>query len=281
MTNEYGIDHESVIAFKIAQLNGQELEPMPQKMMAYIEQHPELQKELSFIESFWQHSAPEQQPSANVRARFYQTLSQAQSGVGNVTEDTVHAHQKQKSRMAFWQSLSAWLAPRPVAQFAALGLCFVLGLLVNQPKYNEDNRELMSLQQEVNSLSTMVALSMLQNPSATERLNGVVYSSKVSQVDPQLTETMLTLLQFDQSTAVRLAILNQIRDSDSVQLHENTLSELALNERNTLVQLQLIQLLLEQGSTEMKAHLSTRLTEIELNEDVAAFVSQHYLATQI
>ena len=66
-------------------------------------------------------------------------------------------------------------------------LVFILGFNLNQAPINEKSDiAFNNLQQEVSSLSTVLAISMLQKSSASERLSGVAFSRQTDLSNPLL-----------------------------------------------------------------------------------------------
>lgn len=263
---------QDVIDWKVAQLNGQQTKPMSDKMAAFIAGNPTLQKELSFIESFWHHESEQlPQPSAQLRQNFYAMLDNAKAQ----SQPSEGATESQ-SKTGWMALLSGWLAPNPVAQFATLAIVFVLGMSVSRfesaPVQTQPG--LAKLEQEVSSLSSLVAISMLQKPSASERLTGVAYSSQTDLSDPNLSDTLLNLLENDKSTAVRLAIINTLLESNGLAGREQNLIDLATNESNPLVQMELCRLLLINGTLETQRTLLEKLKSMTLHDDVAEFIEE-------
>lgn len=274
------MNDQLIIDWQTRQLEQGLKEPMPEVMQAYLQTRPALQQELAFMASFWQHvpvDIPE--PSAQLSANFYQMLDEAKlihtsSPEVQALNRPAPTHGQQPSRVLSW--LSGWLAPNPVAQFASLALVFAMGMGVNQYSGNrlQNDSGLTALQQEVSSLSSLVAISMLQKPSASERLTGVAYSGQTDLSDPVLSKTLIDLLENDKSTAVRLAIVNTLSDSNSLSGIEPKLIDLAVHETNPLVQMELCRLLLINGTSETQRTLLDNLKSITLHEDVAEFINE-------
>ena len=155
---------------------------------------------------------------------------------------------------------------------------FVLGLNANNSGTNVDdiaaNAGIENLQQEVSSLSAMLALSMLDKSSAAERLTGVAYSQQTDLTDPLLMKTLMSTLEYDRSTAVKLAIINTLNHLPDISEQESQILAFAIKENNTLVKIELCSLLLNIGSQETKNELLKTLNESELNPDMADFLKR-------
>lgn len=255
-----------IIEWKIASLehNSETLNECwdSEKIIAYIAQRPELSKELDFIEQFWQYDmAVLESPTAQMDANFYQMLSKAQAAIPN-THHTIE--NKYQGFLSFFKTI---LSPQAIAQVGILGLVFVLGFNFNQP-IPSNSTGLANLEQEVSSLNTMLAISLLDKSSASERLSGVAYSRTSDISNPVLQDKLLELIQTDKSTSVRLSVINRLSMMPSIDLFSESLLELAIKETNVLVQISLCRLLLSNGSVKTIEQLKKLLTTNDLNPEV-------------
>lgn len=273
------MNHQKVIDWKLATIHKDvAIKTSPSKeMQQYISSHSELEKELAFIDAFW-HQNEQEQPSSELDKRFYKMLSQAQAAQQSTDSSYLVKKPRQISILAqFGNWLSAGVV-KPLAQFATLALVFVLGFNANNGSESTDsltaNVGLESLQQEVSSLSTMLALSMLEKSSAAERLTGVAYSQETDLTNPVLMSTLMSTLENDRSTAVKLAIINAFNTLPEIKAQEASLIALALSERNTLVKIELCSLLLNIGTQQARVKLLAQLEESELTPDMAEFLKK-------
>lgn len=67
-----------------------------------------------------------------------------------------------------------------------------------------------SLRAQVHEMKEMVMLALLQNPSASERIRGVSYTSEIKGVNKNIIEALLTTLNNDPNTNVRLMTLDAL-----------------------------------------------------------------------
>ena len=262
--------HEDVVDWKLAAIQGEENTEMSKGMWAYLEQHPELQRELEFIETVYaKHEVEEQTPSAAMDANFYQMLSRAQAQVPS----TLRRQNEAQPKEDWWQQFKQWwLSPRPVAQFAALGLVFALGFNVNSGPDVNAEPELASLQQEVSSLNTMLALNLLEKSSASERLSGVAYSRASDLTNPLLQEKLTKLIRTDSSTSVRLAVLNRLAQLQNIQPYADILFELGADNENALMQFSAVRILLGSEDPKIQKQLVELAKRENLNPDIKALI---------
>lgn len=269
---------QEIIDWKIASLANNDSTELSQEMQNYLVQNSQLQEELSFIESFWTEDVkPAAKPSAQLDASFYQMLSRAQS---SQQQSDIHAA-LHKPSIALLDRVKSWLMPTPIAQFATLVIVFALGANLNQSPNSENNQAYSSLQQEVSSLTTMLAMSMLQKDSASERLSGVAYSQQTDLSNPLLVAQLIELLARDKSTSVRLAIISSLGKLTSFGSSEQQLLTLATQEENLLVQIELCRLLLNYGSTNIKSLLTEQSNLQQLKPEVREFIQAQAKASYI
>jgi len=102
------------------------------------------------------------------------------------------------------------------------------------------------MQSELTNMKQLVVLSMLQQQSASGRLEGVSWSTRDQQLDPQVLSALLHTLRYDASVDVRLAALDALsRHGRQPQVHKGTLDSLQEQQQSPLVQVALIDLLVE------------------------------------
>jgi hypothetical protein len=92
-------------------------------------------------------------------------------------------------------------------------LGIVLGHWVNSPApaaASNDKKQLEALAAQVGDMREMMMKSLLQNPSASERIRGVSYTSEITTVNPGVIDALLTTLNNDQNVNVRLMTLEAL-----------------------------------------------------------------------
>jgi len=285
--------NQQIIDWKIASLandnSNEQSEELSEALQNYLKENTQLQEELLFIEQFWTNDVkPLVVPSDKMDANFYQMLSSAQSTQQySSQQETAQQHSShhiaaQEHPLSLLEKIKSWFMPNPIAQFATLALVFVVGLNLNKTPNNDDNNLAYSgLQQEISSLTTVLAMSMLQKDSASERLSGVAYSRQTDLSNPLLVEQLIELLARDKSTSVRLAIINSLGHLKSFGSSEQRLFILAIQEENLLVQIELCRLLLNYGSVDIKKLLTKQVNQQHLKPEVREFIQAQSMASYI
>jgi HEAT repeat protein len=99
--------------------------------------------------------------------------------------------------------------------------------------------EMAQLKGQVEGLRQLVALSLLQEQSPSDRLRGITFSSQITQPDTQVEQALLRALNHDGNINVRLSVVDALEKYgnkpdvrralvDSVPLQESPLVQIAL-----------------------------------------------------
>lgn len=143
--------------------------------------------------------------------------------------------------------LQAYAPARPLLEACAALLILLLGVQIGRgirPPVAPPP-DLGELTHEVHDLRQMVALSLLQQPSASERLRGVGWSSQLERPGDEVVSALIDTLMHDPSVDVRLAsidALTRFAGRDSVR--RATLRALD-TQRSPLMQMALIDFAVE------------------------------------
>jgi HEAT repeat protein/putative zinc finger protein len=178
-----------------------ELENSQQPMFRqHLETCAECSAEMVALDGLWARlgDMPAPEPGPSLEARWQSTLESLVSSA-------------QTSRKPFSRALSlANFWPRsPVWQAAVALACLVIGLLIgtNMPR---QSKEIAKLHEEIANTREMVALSLLQQQSATERIRGVNYTGRMQTMEPEMVSALMDAIAHDQSVNVRLAAIDAL-----------------------------------------------------------------------
>jgi HEAT repeat protein len=121
---------------------------------------------------------------------------------------------------------------------------------------------------ELTSMRQLVALSLLQQQSASQRLEGVTWTRREEQLDPQVFSALMHTLRYDPSVDVRLAALDALsHHAGQPQIHKGVVDALQ-EQQSPLVQVALIDLLLEWRDPEAAQRLQKLQQTPNLNPTV-------------
>jgi hypothetical protein len=146
----------------------------------------------------------EEQPSPELRRNFYRQLEASRREMAEA--DRSPWKHKWRRFLPDWRSLS------PAMTLAAAALIVVVGFGTGFFFGNSrgDSGKFDRLSQEVDRLQHQVSLSLLNQPSASARLQGLSMTSQLQDPDPELVKTLLDILDNDPSVNVRLSAVDAL-----------------------------------------------------------------------
>jgi hypothetical protein len=191
-------------------------------------------------------------PNPEVRTRFYAML------------DTYKKEEESKKAYSWtiiWQKIHGLFTYKPAYNWAygAVLLCFgtLMGYWIGKPQYQDVTyqKQVETLSVQVQEMRQMMMLSMLENPTATERIKAVSYTQDLHTVNDPVIEALLTTLNSDENENVRLVTLE-------------ALIELANNPK---VREGLVQSLLKQESPLVQVALADAMVRLQEKRSVKQF----------
>jgi hypothetical protein len=173
-------------------------------LQRHLETCAECSSEMAALGGLWERlgDMPAPEPSHALNVRWQSTLESL------MTSGKVASH-KPVSRA--WPLANFWPSS-PVWQAAVALACLIIGILAgtNLPR---QNKEIAKLHEEIASTRAMVALSLLQQQSATERLRGVDYTGRMKTMEPEVVSALIEAVAHDPSVNVRLAALDALSNA--------------------------------------------------------------------
>jgi len=231
-----------------------------------VEGHLESCVECSEVAGLWKKLAliPDEQPSAAGRERFEVMLQAYLTGRGEEG-----GTRRVPERGASAWSVFQWLRS-PVGavawSIALVALGTYLGLQLGSAKSN--SQDLAAMHTELTNMRQMVALSMLQQQSASQRLEGVTWTRREGQLDPQVLSALVHTLRYDQSVDVRLAALDALSRHAGQPQVKKTVVDALQEQQSPLVQVALIDQLVEWRDAEAAPRLEKLRQTPNLNPTV-------------
>jgi hypothetical protein len=126
---------------------------------------------------------------------------------------------------------------------AVAAACLVIGLVAGlgvDMLRSHGSGEIAQLREEVANTKQMVALSLMQQNSATERLRGVDYTQRMPAMDSDVVSALVRAVNGDESVNVRLAAIDAlVKVSGNANVRRSLVSSLATQD-SPLVQAALI-----------------------------------------
>lgn len=209
---------------------------------------------------------PEEQPGGGLRHRFYTMLEEYKDGL---------AAERKAARAEAGRGWRAWLTfqrPAFAASFSAFLL--VAGAAAGWLAGGGSALKRASLSREVQDMRQQVALSLLNQPSATERIQGVGYSASVKDPNDTTLAALFNAVDTDPNPNVRLAAVDALylfRDRPGVR--ESLVRSLAV-QTYPLVQVALIDFLVEVREAKAAEALKSLIEGGDLTPEVKTRAEQ-------
>jgi anti-sigma factor RsiW len=222
---------------------------------AEVEQHCERCASCAQDIVMWKKLAllPQETPSVESRQRFDAMMHAYSTTVAETAASvraTANAHavqQQPSTAKPSWNFIEWFRSPFGAVAWSAALLLIGLyaGTHLGNRTTTAPSEEIASLHAEVTSMRQLVALSMLQQQSASERLQGVSWSTREDHLDPQVQAALMRTLRSDGSVDVRLAALDALsRHATQPLVRKNVLDALQ-EQQSPLVQVAMIDQLTE------------------------------------
>lgn len=220
------------------------------------EQHlaecPACAQELKTEQQLWNMigELPTPQPPADMKARFQSML-----------EDYKEAHQPKTgafSRLA-GKLRELWTA-QPGVQLAYTFVLILIGVGLGVMFNRHDgggatSREIAELKSDVNEMKEKMMLALIENPSASERIRGVSYTSEIQSANREVIDALLSTLDNDPNVNVRLVTLEALTQYTS----------------DAAVREGLVQSISKQDSPLMQAALADVMLKLQEKRSVQSF----------
>ena len=211
------------------------------------------------LRALWRdlEALPQERPSEALRPRFYAML---------------HAwRQEQRRRRSLRERLNGWLEgwwPRqPLVQFGLALVALMVGLGLG-PRLHRTPSELAQLRTEIQSTRRIATISMLQQQSPSQRLQGVSFSYQLQDPDADVIQALLQSLDTDPNVNVRLAAADALGQFPDLPQVRQGLVDSFQRQTSPLVQIALIDQLVLVTDPEVVAMLRRLAQDPELNKAV-------------
>lgn len=170
---------------------------------AFLNAHPEFQKQFEELKGTWEEldrgSVPE--PSEKMDQHFFDMLH-------SEIEKTQNADNGSRS----WLSTIAEILWKPQMAYGILLLVMGLGLgyFLKTDTTNASVETTVVRNPETENVREQLVLTLLKQPSANERLQGINQANKIQKVDDKVISALLQTLNNDTNVNVRLAAIESL-----------------------------------------------------------------------
>jgi hypothetical protein len=199
------------------------------------------------------------EPGAAVRDRFYESLAAYRHGM-----ESAPKHGFREKLAALWPRQPAW---QMGISFALLALGVGAGYEI-RPQKQEVQPEVAQLRGEVSDMRQMVALSLMQQQSAGERLRGVSWAYRVEPSDTEVLSALLETVNSDSSVNVRLSAVEALHRFGASPVTRTAIVQSIRKQTSPLVQVALIELLVDLRVNDAAPELKKLAADDTINESV-------------
>lgn len=239
------------------------------ELKGHLEGCASCRQELAELSDLWLRLGlvPDEEPSERLRERFYAALGEAAVA------------ESRKVRKPWWQSLAELFGPVQMRRLAiavpSLVLGVGLGLAVGWMGSASGGSQVAAMRQEVDSLSRLVTVSLLQQDSASDRLKGVSFGRTTAARDEGVLEALIAAATRDPSVNVRLAAIDALSGIRQAPRVGDQLEASLGQQRSPLVQMAVVEYLFNSQPT--RQHEITRRL---LDDDALDEAVKEYLASR-
>jgi hypothetical protein len=262
-------------------------EPLPAAVEAHLAECPRCHAEAAESRRLWRQleELATPVPSGELRRRFEATLAAYREGLAGVVADpggpAAGAGAKPTGGAPVRQPLPfrQRLRRRPLRYALRLGYAAAtllagvgIGMLVARPAAPPES--MTALHAEVRGLREVLALSLLQQGSASARLEGVSLGAGLAGGDPEVLAALLDTLATDPNPNVRLAVVDALAVRAADPAVQRRLGEVLRREPSPLVQIALADALLAADGRGARNLVAPLATSREVRPEVREFVRQ-------
>lgn len=248
---------------------------LDQSMLADLKKHLETcadcRMELEATKKIWDMMGelPVPTPSEKLRSGFYEKLS-------NFKDEE---QKKEKSTPSQGKLIKTKFIRRWTQYAAAIVLLLIgaaAGYLMNRSvsPASAYNNKIDSLATEMSSMKQMMMLSLLENPSASERIRAVGYTDQMSSVNNKVVDALLTTLNQDPNINVRLITLDALAKLSKSPMVREGLVQSITKQESPLVQSAMADLMVKLQEKKSVKPLQKLLQKKDLNEMVKTKIEE-------
>jgi len=206
----------------------------------------------------------EESPGPNLRKNFYNMLELHQKKADRTT------FKKISDFFKFKPERNAPTNKRPILQTALAVVLLIIGFAIgNFFQFSTYSRkEISILRQENQMYRQKLTIAMLKQSSPSQRLKGLIWSSRLKNPGEEIFKTLLHTLNYDSNVNVRLSAVDALYLFADHPLVKKGLTESLKRQTSPLVQIALIDLLVELREKKAVESLRQLLKRNKINPEV-------------
>ncbi|WP_041801393.1 HEAT repeat domain-containing protein [Flagellimonas ruestringensis] len=231
------------------------------KFEQHLEQCTECKKELEEMKAFFNVFEKEIPiPTNRLKTKFEAALELEKNNQGKVV-------QMESKTSSGWTGNLLKIA----ASIALLAVAFQMGSMFQQRKVNQN---IAQLQDETNQMKQTAMLSLMENQSASKRIQGVNYIEEFDRPDKAIILALANRLLYDENDNVRMSAFEALAKFSSSETVKSTFIEALAQEKNPSIQVAIIQALVQiqekKAAEPMKKLLEKEDTQPFIKEQIRA-----------
>jgi len=233
------------------------------ELETHLEACPDCRAECDEIAGAWEKMSliDDEEPGLNLRDEFYASL------------ETASRKLESTRRAGFWSNLGAigLAALRPsFLQMVLPALFLLVGVIIGHLVTGQagGTEQVPQLRAELEQMKSLVALSLLQQQSASERLRGVTWGTRLDEVDRKVLRALVSTMNSDPSVNVRLAAVDALQQyAEDEEVRDGLVRSLSTQD-SPLVQIALIDAMVHLREHRSVAVLRHLADDKQLNQAV-------------
>lgn len=231
--------------------------------VARVKEHLAGCEECRAVSELWSElgTLPEELPGPEALTRFRTMLAAYRHGLEQGEQP------KRGFSLGAW--LAAWWPARVEHQVALAAACLAVGVAIGvAATRGPSEKEFARLHDELRGTREMVAVSLLRQQSASDRLQGVSWSARLTRPDEEVLGALLRAVDQDPSVDVRLAAADALRRYANVpEVGQGMVTALGRSD-SPLVQIALIDALVDMKDRRSVRELKRLSADQSANESV-------------
>ncbi len=229
----------------------------------HLDSCPECRGECDEIAGLWEKMAliGDEEPGPNLREEFYAGLESASRKLESTR------------RAGFWSNLGtigqAVLRPS-FLQMVLPAFFLLVGVLIGHLVTGQagGTEQVPQLRAELEQMKSLVTLSLLQQQSASERLRGVTWGTRLDEADRKVLRALVSTMNSDPSVNVRLAAVEALQPyAEDEEVRDGLVRSLSTQD-SPLVQITLIDAMVHLREHRSVAVLRHLADDKQLNQAV-------------
>lgn len=211
-------------------LSGNLTEDSQQEFEQFLAAHPEYHEEFEATQLIWKGTEEEiPEPSTSMDVKFY-TMLNAQ---GNSNE-----------KESFLKKLETLLFGSSPKQLAYTVVLLVLGFFVgNNFISGTTEKKVIQAKKETENVRSQLVLTLLDQPSATQRLQAVNEVNKLDNVTETIIKALFSTLNNDENVNVRLSAIEALKNYTDMAIVREGLVASIMHQKSPMVQVELADLM--------------------------------------